>query len=445
VKRTIPMPDARRNDDPAMRAPARSSRTQTAGSDSIMTETAIATAPRRAAFIFVFFTVLLDMLALGIIIPVLPHLVLDFVGGDQVRAANIYGLFATVWALMQFLFSPLQGAMSDRFGRRPVILVSNFGLGLDYILMAVAPTLALLFVGRVISGMAAASISTSYAYISDVTPPEQRAAKFGMMGVAFGVGFIIGPALGGFLGSIDTRLPFWFAAGLSLLNGCYGLFVLPESLLPERRATFSWRRANPLGALKLLRSHRELFGLASVSLLNGLAHAALSAVTVLYLAYRYGWNERMVGITLAIIGLCTMVAQGLLIRHVVARFGERNALFAGLLFGIAGFAAFGLAPTGYWFWSGIPLMALWGFAGAATLALMTRRVLPSEQGQLQGANSSLMGIASMVGPALFTLSYSRAISPEHGFNLPGAPFLLASLVLGFALIVSIAVTRPSPQ
>ena len=179
-----------------------------------MTETAIAAAPRRAAFIFVFFTVLLDMLALGVIIPVLPHLVLDFVGGDHMRAAEIYGLFATVWALMQFLFSPLQGAMSDRFGRRPVILASNFGLGLDYILMAVAPTLALLFVGRVISGMAAASISTSYAYISDVTPPEQRAAKFGMMGVAFGVGFIIGPALGGLLGSIDPRLPFWVAAGL---------------------------------------------------------------------------------------------------------------------------------------------------------------------------------------------------------------------------------------
>ncbi|MGZ5827652.1 MAG: MFS transporter, partial [Xanthobacteraceae bacterium] len=220
-------------------------------------ETQLSPAPRHAAFIFVFITVLLDMLALGIIIPVLPHLVLSFVGGDHVRAADIYGVFATVWALMQFFFSPLQGAISDRFGRRPVILASNFGLGLDYILMAVAPTLALLFVGRVISGVAAASISTANAYIADVTPPEQRAAKFGMMGVAFGVGFIIGPALGGFLGSIETRLPFWVAAGLSLLNGCYGFFVLPESLPPERRAAFAWRKANPLGALKLLRSHHE--------------------------------------------------------------------------------------------------------------------------------------------------------------------------------------------
>jgi DHA1 family tetracycline resistance protein-like MFS transporter len=397
---------------------------------------------RRAAFIFVFFTVLLDMLALGVVIPVLPQLVLEFVGGNNVSAANIYGLFATVWALMQFLFSPLQGAVSDRFGRRPVILVSNFGLAFDYILMAMAPTLTLLFVGRVISGMAAASISTANAYIADVTPPEQRAAKFGMMGVAFGVGFIFGPALGGFLGSIDLRLPFWVAASLSLLNGCYGFFVLPESLPPERRAAFSWRRANPIGALKLLRSHHELFGLSAVSLLNGLAHAALPTVTVLYLTYRYGWDANMIGITMAIIGFCTMVAQGLLIRHVVDRFGERKALFLGLAFGIAGFAMFGLAPTGYWFWAGIPVLALWGFAGAATLALMTKRVSPSEQGQLQGANASMMGIASMIGPVLFTLSYARAIDPVHGFDFPGAPFLLASCVLGVALIASIWVTRP---
>jgi DHA1 family tetracycline resistance protein-like MFS transporter len=406
-----------------------------------MADASLIAKPPRAAFLFVFFTVLLDMLALGVIVPVLPQLVLNFVGGDHVRAADVYGLFTTVWALMQFLFSPLQGALSDRFGRRPLILISNFGLGLDYILMAVAPNLILLFVGRVISGIAAASISTSYAYIADVTPPEQRAAKFGMLGVAFGIGFIIGPALGGLLGSIDLRLPFSVAAGLSLLNGCYGFFVVPESLPPDRRTPFSWRRANPVGALKLLRSHRELFGLAAVSLLNGLAHAALPAVTVLYLTYRYGWDERMVGMTMAIIGVCTMVAQGLLIRRVVHRFGERIALFIGLGFGIIGFAWFGLAPTGYLFWLGIPVLALWGFAGAATLALMTKRVAPTEQGQLQGANSSLMGIANMVGPAIFTLSYARAISPNSGFNLPGAPFLLAAVVLGVALVVSAYVTR----
>ncbi|HVG51144.1 MAG TPA: TCR/Tet family MFS transporter [Xanthobacteraceae bacterium] len=405
-----------------------------------MTDTTIAT-PRRAAFIFVFITVLLDMLALGLIIPVMPQLVLQFVGGDHVKATDVYGIFATVWALMQFLFSPIQGAMSDRYGRRPVILVSNFTLGLDYILMAVAPSLALLFLGRVLSGMAAASISTSYAYIADVTPAEQRAAKFGMLGVAFGVGFIIGPALGGLLGSFDLRLPFWVAAGLSLLNGCYGFLVLPESLPQDRRAPFSWRRANPIGSLKLLRSHSELFGLSAVSLFNGLAHAALSTVTVLYLTFRYNWNEWMIGVTMAIIGVCSLVVQGFGIRIVVARFGERIALYVGLLFGIAGFIVFAFAPTGYWFWAGIPLLAFWGLSGAATLALMTHRVSPTEQGQLQGANASLMGIASMVGPLVFTLSYSYAINPANHFNFSGTPFILAALILLVALVVSVQVTR----
>jgi DHA1 family tetracycline resistance protein-like MFS transporter len=410
-----------------------------------MTGAPLAEPRRRAAFIFVFFTILLDMLALGIVIPVLPQLVLSFVDGDHVIAADVYGIFATVWALMQFLCSPVQGALSDRFGRRPVILASNFGLGFDYMLMALAPNLVILFIGRMISGMAAASISTANAYITDVTPPEQRAAKFGLMGVAFGVGFIIGPALGGVLGSIDMRLPFWVAGGLSVLNGCYGLFVLPESLPPDRRATFSWRRANPIGALKLLRSHRELFGMSAVSFLNSLGHVVLPSVTVLYMTFRYGWNERMIGITLAIIGGCTMVVQGFLIQKFVQQFGERAALYTGLVFGMAGFAGFGLAPTGYWFWAAIPALSMWGLAGAAILALMSRRVSPTEQGQLQGANASLIGIANMIGPAIFTTVYARAINPEHSFNLPGAPFLVAAAILGLALIVGVFVNRNARQ
>src|SRR6476620_3532095 len=216
---------------------------------------------RRAAFAFIFITVLLDMLAIGIVVPVLPKLILDFVGGDAVRGADYLGLFGTAWALMQFLFSPALGALSDRFGRRPVILISNFGLGLDYILMALAPSLAWLFVGRLISGITAASISTAYAYIADVTEPEKRAARFGLLGVAFGVGFVLGPALGGIAGSVEPRLPFWIAAGLSLCNGLYGLLVLPESLPPERRAPFRWWRANPVGSLVLLRSHPQLMRL----------------------------------------------------------------------------------------------------------------------------------------------------------------------------------------
>src|ERR1700719_3624032 len=230
------------------------------------------------------------MLAIGIIIPVLPKLVVDFVGGDAAYGARMYGLFGTAWALMQFLFSPVQGALSDRFGRRPVILLSNVGVGLDYVVMALAPSLAWLFVGRVVSGITAASISTSYAYVADVTPPAERAARFGLLGAGFGIGFVLGPALGGITGAIDPRLPFWIAGALRPANALYGFFVLPESLPPERRAPFAWRRANPLGSLALLRSHRGLLGLASVNFLSQLAHALLPSVTVLYMGYRYRWG-----------------------------------------------------------------------------------------------------------------------------------------------------------
>jgi DHA1 family tetracycline resistance protein-like MFS transporter len=405
-----------------------------------MTETALAP-PRQAAFVFILVTVLLDMLALGMIVPILPRLVIDFVDGNHALAADVYGWFGSVWALMQFLFSPVQGSLSDRFGRRPVILASNIGLGLDYILMALAPSLVWLFVGRVISGMTAASFSVANAYIADVTPPELRAARYGMIGAAFGAGFIIGPALGGLLGSDDPRLPFWVAAGFSLVNAAYGVFVLPESLPLSKRAPFSWRRANPLGSLTLLRSHRELFGLASASFLNSLAHAALPSVTVLYMTFRYGWDARMIGFSMTFIGACALVVQGGLIGRFVAHFGDRAALITGLAFGVAGFAAFGLAWTGTLFWIGIPILALWGLGGAAIQALMTKRVSAHEQGQLQGANASLMGIANMIGPIFFTVTYARAITSSFGPCLSGAPFLLAAAFLTAAMIIGARVTE----
>jgi MFS transporter, DHA1 family, tetracycline resistance protein len=400
-----------------------------------MTETQSPAAPRRAAFIFVFITVLLDMLALGIVIPVLPKLVVDFLSGDTARAAEIYGIFGTAWALMQFLFSPLHGALSDRFGRRPLILLSNFGLALDYVLMALAPNLWWLFVGRVISGITAASIATSYAYVADVTAPELRAARFGMLGVAFGAGFVLGPAIGGLAGSIDPHLPFWIAAGLSLLNTLYGLFVLPESLPPEKRAPFAWRRANPLGALALLRSQPQLLGLASVNFLDHLAHASLPNIGVLYMMYRYGWDERAVGFTMAGVGVCSMIVQGALIAPTVARFGERATLIAGLVFGVLGFAVFGLAETGIGFLAGIPLLALWGFANPAALGLMSHQVDATEQGRLQGANASIMGIANLLGPALFAQTLAFSIAGGGGY-WSGAAFLLSALIVVFAIAVA---------
>ena len=305
--------------------------------------------------------------------------------------------------------------------------------------MALAPNLWWLFVGRVISGISAASIATSYAYVADVTPPEQRAARFGMLGVAFGAGFVLGPALGGLAGSFDPRLPFWIAAALSLANALYGFLVLPESLPPERRTGFAWRRANPLGALALLRSQPQLLGLAGVNFLIDLAHASLPNIGVLYMMIRYGWDERAVGFTMALVGVCSMVVQGALIGPAVARLGERGALIVGLVFGVAGFAAFGLAATGMWFLAGIPLLALWGFAGAAALGLMSHRVGPSEQGRLQGANASIMGIANLLGPGLFAQTLAVTIG-GGAWHYPGAAFLLAALILAFAILVAWSAT-----
>jgi MFS transporter, DHA1 family, tetracycline resistance protein len=406
-----------------------------------MTEPGQTATPRRAAFVFIFITVVLDMLALGMIVPVLPKLVEDFVGGNTARAAEIYGLFGTVWALMQFVFSPVLGAMSDRFGRRPVILLSNLGLGLDYIVMAIAPGVGWLFIGRTISGITSASLSTAYAYIADVMPPEKRAGGYGMMSAAFGLGFVVGPAIGGVLGNIDPRLPFWVAAGFSFLNFGYGLFVLPESLSLERRERFSWQRANPLGSLKLLRSHRELFGLAIVNFVGSIAHEALPTIFVLYAMYRYGWNERTVGLAIAAVGLCSAVVGAGLVEPVVARFGERRTMLAGLLFGTAGFVIYGVAYTGAIFWAGLPLAALWGLSGPPMQGMMTRHVGASEQGQLQGALSSLRGIAFMIGPLVFTNVFASFIGANRDWHLPGAPFLLAALMIAGSTAMAWQTTR----
>jgi DHA1 family tetracycline resistance protein-like MFS transporter len=400
----------------------------------------IGTARRQAAFVFIFATVFLDMLAIGIVIPVLPKLMLDFVG-DIAQAAKIFGIFGTGWALMQFLFSPFQGALSDRFGRRPVIVISNFGVGLDYMLMALAPTLGWLFVGRVISGITAASIATAYAYVVDVTLPGKRGSRFGLLGAAFGAGFVLGPALGGLAGSISPRLPFWIAAGLSLANACYGLLILPESLPRSRRAAFSWRRASPLGALALLRSRGELFGLANVNFLSNLAHAVLPSISVLYMLYRYNWDQRTVGLTLAGVGVASIVVQGAVVGSVIKRIGERAALMLGIAFGVLGFLVFALARTGVEFWLGIPLLALWGLEEPASLALMSRSVSGSEQGRLQGANSSITGIANLVGPGLFSLTFAFAIGAGREWDLPGAPFLIAALLLALSATVAWRVTR----
>ena len=391
---------------------------------------------RNGAAAFIFVTILLDMLALGLILPILPKLVESFVDNDTATAAQIFGLFGTAWALMQFFFSPVLGALSDRFGRRPVVLLSNFGLALDYVLMALAPSLTWLFIGRVISGITSASISTAFAYIADVTPPEKRAAVFGKIGAAFGAGFILGPAVGGLLGDMDPRLPFWIAAGLSFANTIYGWLILPESMPPERRSPLRWKSANPLGALHLLRSNRILAGLSLANFFGQVAHVVLPSTFVLYATYRYGWDTKTVGLTLALVGICAMVVQGVGVGPIVNRLGERRALLLGLGCGALGFLIYGAAPTGPLFWVGIPVMSLWGVAGAAIQALMTRLVAPDQQGQLQGATNSVQSVAQLVGPFLFTLTFAYFIGAEAPMKLPGAPFLLASALLVLALVVA---------
>ena len=314
--------------------------------------------PRKAAVVFIFITVTLDMLALGLIAPVLPKLVLNFLGGDASSAAKMFGIFGTVFALMQFFFSPVLGVLSDRFGRRPIILLSNLGLGLDYIVMALAPTIGWLFVGRVVSGITAASISTAMAYISDVVAPEKRAGAFGMIGAAFGVGFVLGPALGGLLGNADPRLPFWVAGGLSLTNALYGYFVLPESLVRDRRRAFTLRRANPVGSLVLLRSHPELFQLATIQFIGYVAHEVFN-VWALYAIFRYGWKEGTIGLSLAVVGACSVVISAGVVRPAVARLGERRTLYVGQFFGALGMVIAGLARTGLGYFISIPVMMIW--------------------------------------------------------------------------------------
>ena len=399
--------------------------------------------PRKAALAFIFVTVLIDMLSFGMIIPVLPILVQDFAGGNAAHGAEIYGAFGTAWALMQLIFSPLQGSLSDRFGRRTVILISCGGLGLDFILMALAPNLWWLFLGRIISGICAASFSTASAYISDVTPPEKRAASFGMMGAAFGIGFILGPAIGGVLGSISPRLPFWAAAAMSLLNVVWGLFVLPESLPQDRRTAFSWRSANPIGAIKLLSSHRMLAGLARSFFLINLANVVFPSITVLYLHYRYGWNARQVGIVLAGTGISSLLVQVLLVKRAVKLLKERRAMALGLAFGAIGFAIYGLASSGTAFWIGIPIMALWGIATPSLQSVMTGLVSPTEQGRLQGALASLTSLGSLIGPTLFTQVFAASISGSGNWRaLPGIPFLMSSALLIAAMIIAWRATRP---
>jgi DHA1 family tetracycline resistance protein-like MFS transporter len=384
---------------------------------------------RAAAQAFIFITIVLDAMAIGMVLPVLPRLIQALGGGKPAQVAAVFGLFATIFAVMQFVVSPIQGALSDRFGRRPIVLTSNFGLGLDYVLMALAPNLGWLFAGRVISGGAAGSITAAFAYLADVTPPERRASSFSLMFAANSFGFALGPALGGLIGEANPRAPFWIAAALSLANGLYGLFILPESLAPENRAPVNWRELNPLGALSgLTRTYPLLIAMLAASFLFSLVWQGLNPIFPIYGVDRFGWRPLQIGLMIAAFGFTNMLMQLFLVTPIVARLGERATAMGGFVVQVVSFVVMGAAGSGVMFVLAIPLMCLGGVSGPAWSAIASQSVGPSEQGRLSGATNSLNSIAGMVGPAMFTAIFAAVIAGGTDRWQAGAPFFTAALI-----------------
>ena len=392
-------------------------------------------APRNASVAFIFVVLLLDTLGIGLIIPVLPRLIDDIVEGDLTNASRYFGALVALYSAVQFVCAPILGALSDRFGRRAVILSSLLGAALNYVLLAFAPNLAWLVVGRVIAGATGASFSAATAYIADVTPAEKRAAAFGLVGAAFGLGFIIGPALGGLLGGVSLRAPFLVAAGLNGLNVVYGLFVLPESLAPEHRRAFSMRRANPLTSLKNLTRSPMLIGLTGTIICAYTAQMILQSVWALHTQARFGWSPFNIGISLAVVGLASALVQAGLVRIAIPKLGEQRAVLVGIFFSVTGYIAMGAATEGWMMYVLIFPFAIGGISGPAVQAILTREVGASEQGELQGTLVSLQSLTAIFGPILATSLFAR-FAPETAVpRIPGAAFYAAAMLnaIGFVL------------
>ena len=393
-------------------------------------------ARRGAATSFIFITVVLDMLAASLIFPVLPKLIQTLDHGAMSYTTTVVGVFATVFAVMQFAVSPIQGALSDRFGRRPIVLASNFGLATDYAVMALAPNLPWLFVGRLIAGVASGSVSAAYAYLADVTEPDKRAASFGLIGAAAGIGSIVGPVIGGQLSAIDLRAPFWVAGALSLANAMYGLFVLPESLPKECRAKIDWRQLNPVGALWwLLRTYPALLPMVVAALLLSLASQGANVIAPLYTIARYNWNPTAIGLLLTGFGVATFAAQAGLVGLVAKWPGERATTIIGLILTIVGLVLFGWAESGTQFWFGVPFLALGALSGPMLAAYFSRAVSPSEQGRLQGAWTSINSLMGVFAPGLFAAVFANVVHDTGPRSWIGAPFLVAAGMIAAAAVL----------
>lgn len=405
----------------------------------------IKTKNETSGFIFVFLTVALDMLSIGIIIPIMPHLVTKLSGGDFAQAAVISGWFGTCWAIAQFFSSPILGSLSDHYGRKPIFLISNFGQGISFVIGALAPNIMVLLFSRILSGIVSGSVSTAYAYIADTVEPSKRASKFGILGAAFGLGFILGPAIGGILGETNLQLPLWLAAFTSFASFVFGLIFLQESLDKDKRTKFTFAKANPLSTLTFFKENPKIIALAIVKYFNDIAHIALPATFVLYSAYRYGWNQKEAGLLMMYVGISGVIVQGGMVKQIVKWLGEKKSLYFGLIFGSIGFLGYGIADSAIMVYISIGIAALWGVYGASIQSFLTSKISPQEQGRLQGALGSMTATAGIFGPPLFTHIFEFFITKGKVYNLPGAALIFSSILIFTSLIWAIIVTKNEPS
>jgi DHA1 family tetracycline resistance protein-like MFS transporter len=400
---------------------------------------------KKAALSFIFITLLLDVIGLAIIIPVFPKLIEKLIHGNISDASKISGLLFVAYSAMQFLFSPLVGNLSDKYGRRPVLLFSLLGFGIDYLFLAFAPTIGWLFVGRIIAGITGASFTTASAYIADVSEPEKRAQNFGMIGVAFGLGFIIGPVIGGILGKYDTHYPFYAAAALALLNTAYGFFILPESLDKEHRRNFDWKRANPMGSLLQLKKYPAVIGLATCLFIVYFAGHAVQSVWTYYTMEKFKWSEDVVGYSLGFIGLTIAIVQGGLIRVAIPKLGQNRSIWIGLVLYAIGMLLFGLANQSWMMFAFMVPYALGGICGPALQGVMTNEVPKNEQGELQGGLTSLMSLSSIFGPWFMTYVFYYFTNSKAPVRLPGAPYFIASALMLIAALLAVRSFKKEKQ
>ena len=386
----------------------------------------------KPALSFIFVTMLVDIIGLGIILPVLPALIQELTGGTISDASKYGGWMMFAYAIMQFLFSPILGGLSDRFGRRPILLISLFGFGLDYLFLAFAPTIAWLFVGRLLAGICGASITTATAYIADISTPEKRAQNFGIVGMAFGIGFIVGPVLGGLLGEFGSRIPFFAAAGLTFLNLVYGYFVLPESLSVENRRKFDWKRANPIGSLKHLGRYPVILGLVASLVLVYIAAHAVQSTWTFFTIERFSWSKAMVGYSLGMAGLCVAIVQGGLIRIINPRLGPNRSVYVGMMMYTVGLSLFAFSNQGWMMFVFLIPYCLGGIAGPSLQGIISNQVPANEQGELQGALTSLISVTSIIGPPLMTNLFAFFTRKNGVIYFPGVAFMMGAILVSIS-------------